>query len=58
MNWAIHEKGYSQRRACSLIGMEPKTYRYVSTRPDLHWRDASLPSCVQNFLLNANTELS
>ena len=27
-------KGYSQRRACGLIGMEPKTYRYVSIRPD------------------------
>lgn len=34
MNWAIDEKGYTQRRACRLVGMEPKTYRYVSTRPD------------------------
>jgi putative transposase len=34
VTWAIEEKGYSQRRACGLIGMEPKTYRYASTRPD------------------------
>ncbi len=34
MAWAIKEKGYSQRRACGLIGMEPKTYRYASKRPD------------------------
>ena len=34
MNWAIEEKGYSQRRACGLVGMEPKTYRYASLRPD------------------------
>lgn len=34
MSWAIEEKGYSQRRACGLIGLEPKTYRYASTRGD------------------------
>ena len=34
MTWAIEQKGYSQRRACGLIGMEPKTYRYASTRPE------------------------
>ena len=34
MTWAIEQKGYSQRRACGLIGMEPKTYRYASARPD------------------------
>ena len=28
MTWAMDEKGYSQRRACALVGMEPKTYRY------------------------------
>lgn len=33
MTWAISEKRYSQRRACGLIGMEPKTYRYASARP-------------------------
>jgi putative transposase len=32
VTWAIDEKGYSQRRACVLIGMEPKTYRYASKR--------------------------
>ena len=34
MVWAIEEKGYSQRRACGLVGMEPKTFRYASRRPD------------------------
>ena len=34
MTWAIEVKGYSQRRACRLIGLEPKTYRYASTRPE------------------------
>ena len=34
MSWAIAEKGCSQRRACALVGIAPKTYRYASTRPD------------------------
>jgi putative transposase len=34
VTWAIDQKGYSQRRACKLIGLQPKTYRYASTRPD------------------------
>ena len=34
MTWAIEEKCYSQRRACSLIGLDPKTYRYASRRSD------------------------
>ncbi len=34
MTWAIKEKGYSQRRACGLVGIEPKTFRYASRRPD------------------------
>jgi len=32
VDWAIGEKHYSQRRACGLIGMAPKTYRYASKR--------------------------
>ena len=32
MTWAIREKSYSQRRACGLVGLHPKTYRYASTR--------------------------
>jgi putative transposase len=32
--WAIEEKCYSQRRACDLVGLDPKTYRYASRRPD------------------------
>ena len=34
MSWAIEQKNYSQRRACQLVGIEPKTYRYTSCRPD------------------------
>jgi hypothetical protein len=34
VTWAIEEEGYSQRRACGLIGIEPKTYRYASTGDD------------------------
>ena len=34
MTWAVGEKNYSQRRACRLVGLQPKTYRYVSSRPD------------------------
>jgi putative transposase len=34
VTWAINEKSYSQRRACALIGLDPKTYRYASRRSD------------------------
>jgi putative transposase len=34
VNWAIQEKNYSQRRACALVGMAAKTYRYASKRAD------------------------
>lgn len=30
----MERKGISQRRACALIGMHPKTFRYTSQRPD------------------------
>jgi putative transposase len=32
VTWAM--KGYSQRRACALIGIAPKTYRYTTSRGD------------------------
>ena len=32
MSWAITEKGCSQRQACLLVGIAPKTYRYRSGR--------------------------
>jgi putative transposase len=32
VSWAIEEKHYSQARACALVGLAPKTYRYVSKR--------------------------
>jgi len=34
VSWAIEDKDYSQRHACGLVGIEPKTYRYAPTRPD------------------------
>ena len=34
MNWAITDKGYSQRRACSFVGVDRKTFRYAPKRPD------------------------
>jgi putative transposase len=32
VTWAVREKSYSQRRACGLVGLHPKTYRYASKR--------------------------
>jgi hypothetical protein len=34
VTWAVRERGFSQRRACGLVGLHPKTSRYASTRPD------------------------
>ena len=34
MRWAIEKKEYSQRRACSLVGLAPKVYRHRSRRAD------------------------
>jgi putative transposase len=34
VRWAIEEKDYSQRRACSLVGLAPKVYRHRSRRGD------------------------
>ena len=34
MDWAMKEKGLSQRRACGLVGIAPRVYRYRSTRGD------------------------
>ena len=28
VSWAIEDKGYSQRRACRLVGLDPRVYRY------------------------------
>jgi putative transposase len=32
VTWAVREKSYSQRRACRLVGLHPKTCRYASKR--------------------------
>ena len=34
VRWVIGQKRYSQRRACGLLGLAPKTYRYRSGRSD------------------------
>jgi putative transposase len=34
VSWAMEKKGYSQRRACGLVGIDPRVYRYRSSRPD------------------------
>jgi len=28
------EQGLSERRVCGVVGMEPRVYRYRSSRPD------------------------
>jgi putative transposase len=32
VTWAVEEKNYTQQRACGLVGLHPKTYRYVTKR--------------------------
>ena len=34
MDWAIKGKGYSQRRACAIVGIDPRVYRYRASRGD------------------------
>src|SRR6056297_3055526 len=33
VNWAMKTKGYTQKRACSLAGIDPRVYRRPSKRP-------------------------
>src|SRR5580698_10304136 len=32
VTWAVRERRYSQRRACRLVDLHPKSYRYVPKR--------------------------
>jgi len=34
VTWAMTEKRYSQRRACALVGIDPRVFRYRSSRGD------------------------
>ncbi len=34
MTWAKAEEGYSQRRACRLVGIDPRVHRYRSSCSD------------------------
>ena len=34
VNCAMKERRHSQRRVCSLVGIDPRIYRYRSSRPD------------------------
>ena len=34
MDWAMEERGHTQRRACNLVGVDPRVYRYRSNRPE------------------------
>jgi putative transposase len=34
VDWAMKEKGYSQRRSCRLAGIDPRVYRYKTVRAD------------------------
>ncbi|GGO38067.1 hypothetical protein GCM10010991_34760 [Gemmobacter aquaticus] len=45
MTWAMTEKGYSQRRVCRLVGIDPRVHRYQSSRPD----DAELRSRLREL---------
>lgn len=45
VSWAMTEKGYSQRRACRLVGIDPRVHRNRSSRPD----DAGLRSRLREL---------
>lgn len=45
MTWAMTEKTYSQRRACRLVGIDPRVHRYQSSRAD----DAGLRSRLRGL---------
>lgn len=32
MNWAMKTKGYNQKRACALAGIDPRVYRRTLRR--------------------------
>ena len=49
MDWAMKEKSYSQAKACSLVGIDAKTYRYRSKRGD----DGEVRKRLENWPPNA-----
>jgi len=52
VSWAIETQEYSQRRACRLVGVAPKVYRYRTRRADdgvLRTRLIALAACRRRF---------
>ena len=45
MDWAMKTKGYNQRRACALAGIDPRVYRRTSKRP----ADTELPTRMKEL---------
>ncbi len=48
MVWAIADKHYSQRRACRLVGLDRKSFRYVLqvSRANLDRRGLLIFQCL------------
>jgi hypothetical protein len=46
VSWAVEEKSYSRRRACALVGIAPRAYRYISSWSD----DAALRAFVGTLI--------
>jgi hypothetical protein len=45
VNWAMTQKGYRQRRACALAGIDPRVYRRPLTRSE----DTDLPARLKEL---------
>ena len=44
----MNEKGYSQRRACALAGIDPRVYRRKAKRPADAYAKVRIPPIVLN----------
>ena len=48
VDWAVKERGHSQRRACSRVGIDARVYRYRSSRPDESESRRTLPVLAES----------